>query len=244
MDRARVRASVSELGEDDRERLVDGLLEQLSADRDQLPDELRERLLDGMVDELIAGKRGEAEILGSGGVLGELTRRLVERALSEELSEHLGYPAGHAPVGGAGNTRICCAQHMRCYGAPRTMLPSLECGRRLQGIELGGATYFRRLESSRRARAARLVGATARPRDSVPECDGAPVARVPCWLRRTCPPSRMTRSSSRSLIVAMQEPAEICCAYGQAIGTAALFGGRVQHARGRMPFALQNPSAT
>ena len=62
--------------------MVDGLLEQLSADRDQLRDELRERLLrSGMVDELIAGKRGERETWGSGGEVGELTRRLVERAL-------------------------------------------------------------------------------------------------------------------------------------------------------------------
>src|SRR5207247_1492875 len=37
--------------------------------------------------------------------LGELWRRLVERALSEELTEHLGYPAGQAPPGGAGNAR-------------------------------------------------------------------------------------------------------------------------------------------
>ena len=114
MEHARVRAAVSGLSDDGRERLVDGLLEQLSADRDQLPEQLRERLLDGMVDELIAGKRGEAEILGSGGVLGELTRRMVERALSEELSEHLGYPAGQAPVGGAGNSRN--------GGTPKTLL--------------------------------------------------------------------------------------------------------------------------
>jgi len=114
VERSRVRAAVSGLGEDERERLVDGLLEQLSSEHGQLPEALRERLLDGMVDELIAGKRGEREILGSGGVLGELTRRMVERALSEELSEHLGYPAGHAPVGGAGNSRN--------GGTPKTLL--------------------------------------------------------------------------------------------------------------------------
>ena len=59
-------------------------------------------------------KRGEREILGQGGVLGELTRRLVERALQEELSEHLGYPAGQAPPGGAGNSRN--------GGTPKTLL--------------------------------------------------------------------------------------------------------------------------
>jgi len=47
-----------------------------------------------MIDPLMAGKRGERELLGPDGVLGELTRRLVERTLSEELTEHLGYPVG------------------------------------------------------------------------------------------------------------------------------------------------------
>ena len=67
-----------------------------------------------MLGALIAGKRTEREILGSEGVLGELTRRLVERALREELSEHLGYPAGQAPPGGAGNSRN--------GGTPKTLL--------------------------------------------------------------------------------------------------------------------------
>jgi putative transposase len=104
MDLARLRATVSALPEERRAELIEALLEQL-ADGRALPDELGERLLDGMIDRLIAGKRGEREILGQDGVLGELTRRLVERALSEELTEHLGYPAGQAPPGGAGNSR-------------------------------------------------------------------------------------------------------------------------------------------
>src|SRR5215217_4382787 len=81
---------------------------------DELPDELRERLTDGLIDELLQGRRGEREILGPDGLLGELTRRLVERALAEELTEHLGYPAGHAPPGGAGNARN--------GGTPKTLL--------------------------------------------------------------------------------------------------------------------------
>jgi putative transposase len=71
----------------------------------ELPEEVREQLTDAMIDELLAGKHGEAEILGSGGLLGDLTRRLVERALESELSGHLGYEHGHAPLGGAGNAR-------------------------------------------------------------------------------------------------------------------------------------------
>jgi putative transposase len=110
----RLRRAVGELTGEERERLVDGLLEALLAERGGLPEELRERLLDGMIDELIAGKRGEREILGADGVLGELTGRVIERALGEELSEHLGYPAGQAPAGGAGNSRN--------GGTPKTLL--------------------------------------------------------------------------------------------------------------------------
>jgi putative transposase len=54
---------------------------------------------------LLDGARGEQEILGPGGLLGDLTRRLIERALGAELTEHLGYPPGEAPPGGAGNAR-------------------------------------------------------------------------------------------------------------------------------------------
>jgi putative transposase len=71
----------------------------------ELPDEVRERLSDELIDELLAGARGEEEIVGPGGLLADLTRRLVERAMDAELTEHLGYEHGQAPPGGAGNTR-------------------------------------------------------------------------------------------------------------------------------------------
>ncbi|MCA1698970.1 MAG: IS256 family transposase [Actinobacteria bacterium] len=71
----------------------------------ELPAEVRERLTDGLIDELLDGARGEQEVLGRGGLLGDLTRRLVERAMGAELSEHLGYAPGQAPPGGAGNSR-------------------------------------------------------------------------------------------------------------------------------------------
>ena len=114
LERARLGRSVADMSDEAREELIDALLDQLRADRDGLPEELRERLLDGMIDELIAGKRGEREILGQDGVLGEVTRRMVQRALEEELTEHLGYPAGHAPPGGVGNSRN--------GGTPKTLL--------------------------------------------------------------------------------------------------------------------------
>ena len=72
-------------------------------DVERLPAELRERLGDELIDQLLAGARTEEEIVGPGGVLAQLTRRLVERAMAAELSEHLGYERGQAPPGGAGN---------------------------------------------------------------------------------------------------------------------------------------------
>jgi len=71
----------------------------------ELPDEVRDRLSDEVIDELLEGARSEHEIVGPGGVLAQLTKRLVERAMSAELSEHLGYEPHQEPPGGTGNTR-------------------------------------------------------------------------------------------------------------------------------------------
>jgi len=67
--------------------------------------ELRKQLSDEVIDQLLAGARSEEEIVGPGGVLAQLTKRLVERALSAELTEHLGYKHHQEPPGGVGNTR-------------------------------------------------------------------------------------------------------------------------------------------
>ena len=77
---------------------------------------------DAVVDQLLAGARTEEEIAGPGGVLAQLTKRLIERALEVELTDHLGYEPHAEPPGGAGNTRIWRARHMRVHVAPRTML--------------------------------------------------------------------------------------------------------------------------
>ena len=97
----------------ERSQLLEALLDEL-ADERELPEQLRERVLDSMLGALLEGKRTERELLGRDGLLGELTGRLVERALSEELAEHLGYAAGQAPPGGAGNSRN--------GGIPKTLL--------------------------------------------------------------------------------------------------------------------------
>src|SRR5438067_8753967 len=72
---------------------------------DRLPDEIRRKLPDELVDELLAGARTEEEIVGPGGLLAQLTKRLVERAMEVELTDHLGYEPHQEPPGGGGNTR-------------------------------------------------------------------------------------------------------------------------------------------
>jgi putative transposase len=70
-----------------------------------VPREVRELLPDEVVDELLAGARGEEEIVGPGGLLSQLTKRLVERAMEVELTDHLGYEPHLEPPGGVGNAR-------------------------------------------------------------------------------------------------------------------------------------------
>ena len=70
-----------------------------------VPDVVRDRLSDEVIDGLLAGARTEEEIVGPGGVLAQLTKRLVERTLAAELTEHLGYEPHQEPPGGTGNTR-------------------------------------------------------------------------------------------------------------------------------------------
>jgi len=60
--------------------------------------------VDELLAELVKGKEPE-EILGEGGLLKELTKRLVESALEGEMTDHLGYEP-HAPEGkNTGNSR-------------------------------------------------------------------------------------------------------------------------------------------
>ena len=61
-----------------------------------LPPEALEEALTGLAPE---------EITGPGGLIAQLAGRVVEAALGAELSEHLGYPPGQGPPGGAGNHR-------------------------------------------------------------------------------------------------------------------------------------------
>src|SRR6476619_2463918 len=67
---------------------------------DGVSDEMRRELPDELVDELLAGARTEEGVVGPGGLLSQLTKRLVERAMEVELSDHLGYEPHQEPPGG------------------------------------------------------------------------------------------------------------------------------------------------
>jgi len=74
-------------------------------------------LIDEQLADQLLGKAqaGGVELLGPDGLLSQVTKAVLERALAEEMTGHLGYekcdPAGR----GSGNSRIrsCCR---RCWG--------------------------------------------------------------------------------------------------------------------------------
>src|SRR4051794_30043661 len=76
--------------------------------RQELPEEAVDRLA-GLLpqDQLEHALEGlePDQITGPGGLLTQLAGRVIETALGAELTEHLGYPSGQAPPGGAGNVR-------------------------------------------------------------------------------------------------------------------------------------------
>jgi len=71
---------------------------------EEVTDRLAELLPADALQDALAGLRPE-EITGPGGLVTQLAGRVLETALGAELTEHLGYPPGQAPPGGAGNTR-------------------------------------------------------------------------------------------------------------------------------------------
>ena len=74
-------------------------------DGGRVSDEVIDQLPDEVIDQLLAGARTEEELAGPGGVLAQLTKRLIERAMEVELTDHLGYEPHLEPPGGTGNTR-------------------------------------------------------------------------------------------------------------------------------------------
>jgi len=51
-----------------------------------------------LLDQVLAGCKTPEDILGPGGALNRLRKRLIERVLHTELSSHLGYEKGQKPV--------------------------------------------------------------------------------------------------------------------------------------------------
>jgi transposase-like protein len=60
---------------------------------------------DTLIDELLEGVSDPKDILGKNGLLKQLTKRLVERTLEAELTDHLGYEPHEQKGHGTGNNR-------------------------------------------------------------------------------------------------------------------------------------------
>jgi len=60
---------------------------------------------DELLDELLKDYKNPEDLLGEEGILQELTKRLLERALEGEMTEHLGYSKHAAEGKGTGNSR-------------------------------------------------------------------------------------------------------------------------------------------
>jgi len=60
---------------------------------------------DALIDELLKGCQDPKDILGQNGLLKQLTKRLVERTLQGELTDHLGYRPYKPEGRGSGNSR-------------------------------------------------------------------------------------------------------------------------------------------
>jgi putative transposase len=58
-----------------------------------------------LLDSLLADYQAPEDLIGEGGLLKQLTQRLVERALQAEMTEHLGYAKHKSIAKSAGNTR-------------------------------------------------------------------------------------------------------------------------------------------
>ena len=58
-----------------------------------------------LIDSLLADYKKPEDLIGENGLLKQLTKRLVERALQAEMAQHLGHAKGDSVANAAGNTR-------------------------------------------------------------------------------------------------------------------------------------------
>ena len=68
---------------------------------------------DEVIEELLQGYSGKDDLLGEEGLFKELKKRLLERVLGAELTEHLGYNKGDLP-GGAAATAATATRARQC----------------------------------------------------------------------------------------------------------------------------------
>ena len=60
---------------------------------------------DEVLDELIGDAKTEGDVFGKGGLIKQLSKRLVERMLESEMEHHLGYSKHAAEGNNSGNSR-------------------------------------------------------------------------------------------------------------------------------------------
>jgi putative transposase len=139
------------------------------------------------------------QITGPGGLLTQLAGRVIETALGAELTDHLGYPHGQAPPGGAGNSRngstpktVQTELGAVDVNTPRdrqgTFDPQLVAKRqtRLAGMDekildlYAGGMSVRDIE----AHLETLYGTTAIKRDTISRVTDAVLADVQAWRTR------------------------------------------------------------
>ena len=58
-----------------------------------------------LIDELLKGYQKPEDLIGENGLLKQLTKKLVERALQAEMTEHLGHDKHEAVINATGNAR-------------------------------------------------------------------------------------------------------------------------------------------
>jgi transposase-like protein len=139
------------------------------------------------------------QITGPGGLLTQLAGRVINAALEGELTDHLGYPPGQAPPGGAGNHRngstpktVQTELGPVDVRTPRdregTFEPQLVAKRqtRLAGLDekildlYAGGMSVRDIESHLET----LYGTTAIKRDTISRVTDAVLADVEAWRTR------------------------------------------------------------
>ena len=139
------------------------------------------------------------EITGPGGLLTQLAGRVIETALGAELTDHLGYPPGEPPPGGAGNHRngstpktVQTELGSVDVNTPRdrqgTFEPQLVAKRqtRLAGLDekildlYAGGMSVRDIE----AHLETLYGTTAIKRDTISRITDAVLEDVEAWRTR------------------------------------------------------------